>query len=146
MTAISNFRAPARNFILVQAAVLAFCLVSTPLSPARADLLAPEHTAGVDLSDPEVAKKGGEMFNGMCAGYCHGTAGTAKRGPALRNRPELNESSLYYTILKGRKRGGNPMPPWEGLLTDEQIWTIIAYIVSLREAPPIRASEPAHTE
>ena len=118
-------------------ALLALLLLALPTAGAHAELLGPEHTAGVDLSDPEVAKQGGEMFNGMCAGYCHGTAGTAKRGPALRNRPELDEHTLYHTILKGRRRSGNPMPPWEGLLTEEQIWTIIAYIVSLREAPPL---------
>ncbi len=126
---------------------VALVLLAWPMANATAsELLAPEHTAGVDLADPEIAKRGGEMFNGMCAGYCHGTSGTAKRGPAVRNRPDLDELSLYHTILKGRKRSGNPMPPWEGLLTDEQIWTIIAYIVSLREAPPLHGTEPEPTE
>jgi mono/diheme cytochrome c family protein len=103
---------------------------------AHADPLGPEHTAGVDLADPDVIEKGGEMFNGLCAGYCHGTNGTAKRGPALRSRPELDENTLHYTIVNGRSRGGNPMPAWGGTLSEEQIWTIIAYIVSLRDAPP----------
>ena len=36
------------------------------------------------------------------------------------------------------------MPGWKGLLTDEEIWTIVAYIVSLRDAPPIdRDAHPA---
>lgn len=102
---------------------------------AHAELLGPDKTAGVDLTDAAAIEKGGEMFNGMCAGYCHGTNGTAKRGPAVRNRPDLDEYTLYHTIAKGRKRSGNPMPPWEGLLSEEEIWTIIAYIVSLRDAP-----------
>ncbi len=122
----------------VVAAFVSFCLaipVFLAGLPAGADLLAPGHTAGVDLQDPDVIREGGAAFNGVCAGYCHGTNGTAKRGPALRNRPELHELSLYHTILNGRRRSGNPMPGWKGILSDEEIWTIIAYIVSLREAP-----------
>ena len=130
---------------LAGAALLALGALAPP-PPAAADLLGPEHTAGVDLTDADVIREGGERFNGLCAGYCHGTGGTAKRGPALRNRPELHETALYATILNGRKRGGNPMPGWKGLLTDEEIWTIIAYIVSLRDAPPAHTPAPAGTE
>lgn len=111
-------------------------LCAAPPAAARADLLGPEHTAGVDLAAPATIEEGRKSFDGLCAGYCHGTGGAAKRGPALRNRPELHETSLYATILNGRRRGGNPMPGWKGLLTDEEIWTIVAYIVSLRDAPP----------
>lgn len=139
-------RRPAAAALACAALLAPAALVSAP--PAAADLLGPERTAGVDLADPAVIREGGEKFNGLCAGYCHGTAGTAKRGPALRNRPELHETALYATILNGRKRGGNPMPGWKGLLPDEDIWTIIAYIVSLRDAPPIHApaSAPGNAE
>lgn len=117
---------------LAAAAAWAASLAAWPL---RADL-PPEHTAGIDLNDPAVVKEGGESFNGLCAGYCHGTAGTAKRGPALRNRPELDAYTLYSTIVNGRRRSGNPMPGWKDLLSDEEVWTIVAYIISLRDAPP----------
>ena len=117
---------------------------AAPPATARADLLGPERTAGVDLASPATIEEGRKAFGGLCAGYCHGTGGAAKRGPALRNRPELHETSLYATILNGRRRGANPMPGWKGLLTDEEIWTIVAYIVSLRDAPPVGdAAHPA---
>ena len=118
-------------------------LCAVPPVAARADLIGPDRAAGVDLADPETVERGRASFNGLCAGYCHGTEGAAKRGPALRNRPELDEMRLYDTILNGRRRGANPMPGWKGLLTDEEIWTIIAYIVSLRDAPPIDAAHAA---
>ena len=117
-------------------ACAALAALACAAAPGRAELLGPERTAGVDLADPDVIRRGGESFNGVCAGYCHGTSGTAKRGPALRNRPELDEMRLYDTILNGRRRSGNPMPGWKGLLSDEEIWTLVAYIVSLRDAPP----------
>lgn len=142
MPARPSRRPHAAAVALAAAAAWAASLAAWPL---RADL-PPEHTAGVDLSDPAVVKEGGESFNGLCAGYCHGTGGTAKRGPALRNRPELDAYSLYSTIVNGRRRSGNPMPGWKGLLSDEEIWTIVAYIISLRDAPPAHGDASAAHE
>ena len=96
-------------------------------------------TGGINLRDLQHIEAGYKIFSGLCAGYCHGPEGTAKRGPALRNRPELKAHMLFHIISNGRKRSGNPMPPWKGLLNETQIWQVVAYIVSLRDAPPIGA-------
>lgn len=101
------------------------------------EVLSGEQTGGIDLRDVQHIEAGYKIFSGLCAGYCHGPEGTAKRGPAVRNRPELKAHMLFYTIANGRKRSGNPMPPWKGLLTETQIWQVVAYIVSLRDAPPV---------
>ena len=101
------------------------------------EVLSGERTGGIDLRDVQHIEAGYKIFSGLCAGYCHGPEGTAKRGPALRNRPELKTHVLFHTITNGRKRSGNPMPPWKGLLTETQIWQVVAYIVSLRDAPPV---------
>ena len=93
-------------------------------------------TGGINLRDLQHIEAGYKIFSGLCAGYCHGPEGTAKRGPALRNRPELKAHMLFHIISNGRKRSGNPMPPWKGLLNETQIWQVVAYIVSLRDAPP----------
>ena len=118
-----------------------FALLVGLNSVAGADeVLSGEQTGGIDLLDVQHIEAGYKIFSGLCAGYCHGAGGTAKRGPALRNRPELKAHMLFYTIANGRKRSGNPMPPWKGLLTETQIWQVVAYIVSLRDAPPVGAS------
>ena len=101
------------------------------------EVLSGEQTGGVDLRDVKHIEAGYKIFSGLCAGYCHGPEGTAKRGPALRNRPELKAHVLFHTIANGRKRSGNPMPPWKGLLTETQFWQLVAYIVSLRDAPSV---------
>jgi mono/diheme cytochrome c family protein len=44
--------------------------------------------------------------------------------------------SLHATILSGRKRAGKLMPAWSGVLSEQQIWTVIAAIVSLRHVEP----------
>lgn len=102
-----------------------------------------EQTGGIDLRDVQHIEAGYKIFSGLCAGYCHGPEGTAKRGPALRNRPELKTHTLFYVISNGRKRSGNPMPPWKNLLTEAQIWQLVAYIVSLRDAPAVDTLSPA---
>lgn len=112
-------------------------------SAAGADeVLSGEQTGGIDLRDVQHIETGYKIFSGLCAGYCHGPEGTAKRGPALRNRPELKTHILFHVISNGRKRSGNPMPPWKGLLTETQIWQLVAYIVSLRDAPSIDILPP----
>lgn len=103
------------------------------------EILSGEQTGGIDLRNTQHIEAGYKIFSGLCAGYCHGPGATAKRGPALRNRPELKAYALFHVISNGRRRSGNPMPPWKNLLTETQIWQLVAYIVSLRDAPPIGA-------
>ena len=123
---------PAAHWLLL-IALLAVC----PSGVGGDEVLSGEQTGGIDLRDVQHIEAGYRIFSGLCAGYCHGPEATAKRGPALRNRPELKTPMLFYIIANGRRRSGNPMPPWKGVLTETQIWQVVAYIVSLRDAPPI---------
>jgi mono/diheme cytochrome c family protein len=110
-----------------------------PLLPAMAaddaDIPPPDQTAGVDLKDAAVIEKGMAMLSSTCGGYCHGTEGRGFKAPSLRNRPELTVDGMRNTILNGRKRSGKLMPPWKGVLSDQEVWTVIAAIVSLRHVP-----------
>ena len=107
-----------------------------------ADVPPADKTAGVDVRDPEVAKKGMAMLSSTCGGYCHGTEGRGFKGPPLRNRTDLDVDSLHATITFGRKRAGKLMPAWGGVLSEEQIWTAIAAIVSLRHVDPDSGPTP----
>jgi mono/diheme cytochrome c family protein len=98
------------------------------------DIPPPEKSAGVDLRDPKVIERGMEMLNSTCGGYCHGTAGRGYKGPPLRNRPDLSAEGMLATIRFGRKRAGKLMPGWAGTLSEQEMWTVIAAIVSLRHA------------
>jgi mono/diheme cytochrome c family protein len=117
------------------ALALALCLsYRVAAGGADQDLPPPEQTAGVDLRDPAAIAKGMEMLSGTCGGYCHGSEGRGFKGPALRDRPDLTTDTLHATIYFGRKRAGHLMPAWGGTLSEQQIWTVIAAIVSLRHA------------
>ncbi len=114
-----------------------FLLTAFAALPGRAadDLPPPEKTGGIDLRSPEAVARGVELLNTTCGGYCHGTNGVGIRAPRLRNRTDLSPTSLYATISFGRKRGGKMMPGWRGTLSEEDIWSAVAAVVSLREAP-----------
>lgn len=107
------------------------------------DIPPPEKTAGVDLRDPQVIEKGMQTLNSTCAGYCHGSEGRGYKGPPLRNRTDLTPDSMIATIKYGRKRSGKLMPAWNGTLSEEEMWTVIAAIVSLRHADGDGAANPS---
>jgi len=109
---------------------------------AAEDLPPPEKTAGVDLKDPGAIAKGMEMLNTTCGGYCHGPGGRGFKAPSLRNRTDLSTGALHAVISYGRKRAGKLMPGWKGTLSEEQIWSTVAAIVSLRDAPQDELGSP----
>jgi mono/diheme cytochrome c family protein len=87
----------------------------------------------VDLSDPARAAAGQKRFNQACF-YCHGQDGVGGKGAPLRNRPDLEPQFIFDTISNGRIRGSSVMPKWKNGLSEDQIWELTAFIVSLRDA------------
>jgi mono/diheme cytochrome c family protein len=82
-----------------------------------------------DLADPTVVEAGQHLFRQSCTGYCHGAEGRLSRAPALRGR-EFETRYLYQRIAYGFP----PMPAFQTLLTQEDIWKLVAYIKSLQGA------------
>lgn len=79
--------------------------------------------AATDIS-PEHASRLVRLVRQDC-GSCHGLQLTGGLGPsllpaALADKPA---TSLVATILGGRK--GTPMPPWRGLLTEQEAQWIV---------------------
>jgi mono/diheme cytochrome c family protein len=120
--------------LLTRSLALLLALGILPAVSADDALPPPDKTGGIDLSDPAVIARGLDKLNTACGGYCHGSAGSGFKAPALRNRPDLTPASMHATISYGRKRAGKVMPPWKGVLPEEDIWSVIAAIVSLRHA------------
>ena len=82
-----------------------------------------------DLKDGAVIKEGSTIFATTCS-YCHkdhegaGDAGV----PTLRDRP-YNKEYLFTTISNGPP--SRRMPAWKVQYTPEQIWKLVAYILSI---------------
>lgn len=87
----------------------------------------------------DAATKGAEVFATNCAS-CHGEQGrgdgpaAASLDPKPKNLAELQtrvaDDYLFWRISEGVQ--GTSMPTWKGVLTEEQIWQVIAFIRTLK--------------
>ncbi len=110
----------------------------TPATPSPGG--APEATRAFQPRIPP----GKPLFTTYCAS-CHGTDLSGGRAPSLFNQNLLEErtdETLHTKIETGNAEAG--MPPFKGILTDEQIWQLIAYTRfeagNMTAAPPFVAS------
>lgn len=88
---------------------------------------------------------GGMTFNGDCA-FCHGQDGKTPtdvgqamypRVPSLAS-PEVqqwSDTELFWIIKNGNRYTG--MGAFGKSLTDDQIWDLVRFVRSLREAAPV---------
>lgn len=113
--------------------------VSVAVAIYYADLLQAAFAPNPVPSSVQAIKRGGELFSQYCA-VCHGTGGRGD-GPAavsLLKRPEdltriapppyFPDGVVAYRIANGE----DGMPAWKGVLSDDDIWTLIDFIRSLR--------------
>lgn len=83
-----------------------------------------------DLSDSKVIGEGAQIFRQSCTGYCHGKDGGPSRAPKLR-AAKLERGYVYSRITKGSPNG---MPGFETTMSRENIWKLVAYVLSLANA------------
>lgn len=98
--------------------------------------------------DSTAVRQGDSLFLSMnCAG-CHGwEAKTGIFAPNLTDnywRYGGSDADVFNSIYEGRARG---MPAWGGVLSQDQIWKIVAYINSLGGMTGPRVpSQAAHVD
>lgn len=83
--------------------------------------------------------KGEQLFERHCAS-CHGLsgAGDGEAGAALSpppadvafasRRPMATDAYLFWTIAEGGAPVGSGMPPFKGVLGEDETWQLIAYL------------------
>ena len=87
------------------------------------------HVPPIDLEDRSVIEAGARVFSQNCTHYCHGKDGRVARAPALRGR-DIPVDYLYERIT----RGAPPMPAYGTVLSQDDLWRVIAYVRSLAAA------------
>jgi mono/diheme cytochrome c family protein len=100
------------------------------------------------LDDPTQIARGRVLFVTHCS-RCHGAPGVAPEPFALGLRPaaanlantalEWVPAQIYWAITNGLKLTG--MPAWEFRLTDDEIWSIVAYVRRMPYEAPRRFRE-----
>ena len=89
----------------------------------------------VHAREREAAQRGMQFFNQMNCVGCHAPNGAGGMGPSLSDSKFIYGSepaNIYLSILQGRPKG---MPAWGGMLPDEVIWDLVAYIQSISKEP-----------
>lgn len=146
--------------------MLAACGREESKSPAAAPSAAPAASAPTPAPAPSApaaptapavtpdAAKGSTLYAANCAS-CHGPRGDGD-GPtavALVPKPAKHHDGAYMNALTNEhlfkviKEGGpsvgkSPMmAPWGGMLSDAQIWDVVAFVRSLA-APPYTGKVP----
>lgn len=111
-----------------RAVLPALCLSLLAIWPAAAQTPNPPF----DLKQASVISAGESLFNRRCAGKCHGlNAYAGEDAPSLHDRSHLTPMIAYVMITYGRPR--TAMPPWKDRLPDEDLWRLVAYLVSLQK-------------
>ena len=101
------------------------------MRPPSADTMKPPFP----LDDPQAIEEGSKRFSASCTGYCHGREGRVSRAPKLRGKT-YDPAFLYSRISTGSPAGptGLVMPGFQATLPPEEIWKVVAYIMSLSNA------------
>ena len=108
-------------------------------APESLATVPPDFAGKTNLLGPDASTAGVAIFKTDCAS-CHGNTGLGDgiAGKSMDPRPAnlaaLNKTVaddfLYWRISTGVE--GTAMPAWHGLLDDQQIWQVIAFIRSLK--------------
>jgi mono/diheme cytochrome c family protein len=106
------------------------------LDPQYAAKRAPGRPTADDLATGQL------LFARHCAA-CHGErgAGDGEAAAGLNpspadlafaaRRPMASDGYLFWTIAEGGAPVGSAMPPFKGVLGDDQVWQVIAYLREL---------------
>src|SRR5688500_15013668 len=128
-------------FVLLFTSILIFgCGDSGGNNAVFTPELVPAEYAGLtNPLGPKAAAAGADVFNSSCKS-CHGPEGHGD-GPASESlnpqpknlaelQPQVGDDYLFWRIAEGKS--GTAMISWRGILTDEQIWELVAFIRTLK--------------
>jgi cytochrome c oxidase cbb3-type subunit 3 len=80
--------------------------------------------------------EGKRLYSAFNCSGCHALSGGGGMGPALSDDKWIygfEPDQIYSTIAQGRPNG---MPAFGGVIPEQQVWQLVAYIESLTAATP----------
>ena len=100
---------------------------------------AQEYKPPSNLTSPEMIAAGRAFFNQRCAGRCHGVDGQEgeAEGSILSGKGYLAPTYVFAILISGRP--GSSMPSWNGRLSDDELWKVIAFMSSLGDQARTKA-------
>lgn len=112
---------------------------SAPQAIGTLELVPAEYAGKTNPLGAEAATKGANVFRTNCE-PCHGTQGhgDGPAGQAIDPRPQnlaalqtvATDEYLFWRISEGKY--GTSMVGWKGVLKEEQIWQVVAFLRTLK--------------
>lgn len=128
---------------ILGALVLAACGggsdANAPQTDGMTETVPAEYAGKTNPLGTDAAAEGAKIFKTNCE-TCHGAQGygdgplSEALDPKPKNlvefAPTVGDDFLYWNVAEGRP--GTSMPPWKNILTEEQIWQVVAFIRTLK--------------
>ena len=124
---------------LIACGIIAIVFSSGPVS---ARVTTSQTETLTKLRDPHFIAEGAKLFAPNCgSGYCHGAGGIGGGAPRLRGK-DLDPQYIFKTVSNGIS--GTAMLGFKSDFSDEEIWKLVAFILSDGKVNPL--SEPSPTK
>ena len=94
------------------------------------------------LKEPARVKAGREIFDAKCVS-CHGAQGQGGIGPNLTDDYWIHGgkmTEILNTVMNGVSDKG--MPPWGSLLKQDEVYSVVTFVKSIRGTHPSNAKAP----
>lgn len=112
---------------------------SAPREVGTLESVPAEYAGMTNPLGPDASAEGAKIFKTNCE-TCHGPQGhgDGPLGESLDPKPQnlaelqavAGDDFLHWRIAEGSP--GTSMPPWKNILTEEQIWQVVAFIRTLK--------------
>lgn len=106
-----------------------------------------EESLAETLKDPKWVALGATTFSAKCAA-CHGPQLGGLIGPNLTDHFWIHGKGTRLDIANVIRKGvaDKGMPPWEGMLSRDEVYGLTAYIISKKDSHPDNAKPPQGEE
>lgn len=105
------------------------------------------------LDDEQLVMRGAACFRDKCV-QCHGAPGVAQGdigksmqplpGPLVDARLHWKPRELYWITRHGIRMSG--MPAWEFRMSDEELWSVVAFLARLPDLTPQQYAQATRVE
>lgn len=118
--------------------------IETPASTARTaetTRVAADGSADVAkrnpyTGDPAAVREGEELYKLLNCYSCHGLRGGGGMGPDLTDEEWKEGTGSDVRVMGQIMTGRNKMPGYNGVITEEEAWKVIAYVRTLYKGDP----------
>ena len=125
--------------MLLSMLILTACATKENSSNTQTDAIPAEYSGKTNPLGADAAVAGADVFKSNCQ-MCHGAQGhgdgpaSGSLDPQPKNLAVLQQTAaddyLYWRINTGKP--GTSMVAWKGILTDEQVWQVVAFIRTMK--------------